>query len=191
MSDWKREDKLAYFDEELLLINDQRIREFTAQVLCKAPDYFWEVPSSSSGRYHPPDDLGKQGLLRHVKRVVWTAYDLLDGLDILGLDRDVVISAAIIHDCVKNGDPDTGHTVPEHPLLVKPLMERAVAISYCEPGVFGAIETAVRYHYGPWSVLQARIPIIAYTPSALCVYIADYITSRNWFRMEKEEKADE
>lgn len=47
---------------ELDQIRDEQIMTFTRYVLEKAPTYFWTVPSSSSGKYHPPQSNGEGGL---------------------------------------------------------------------------------------------------------------------------------
>ena len=42
------------------------------------PNYFFEVPASSTGKYHPEFALGDGGLIRHTKVAVRIAYELLN-----------------------------------------------------------------------------------------------------------------
>ena len=44
------------FEMELKLIANNEVRNLVVEVLRLAPRYFWEVPSSTSGRHHPPDE---------------------------------------------------------------------------------------------------------------------------------------
>ena len=44
------------FAEEVRLIGSQNIKQLVWKCLENAPDYFWGIPSSSTGKYHPKDD---------------------------------------------------------------------------------------------------------------------------------------
>ena len=55
------------FNVELNRIQDQNVRASTELLLNMLPDYFFEIPASSSGKYHPVFSLGEGGLVRHVK----------------------------------------------------------------------------------------------------------------------------
>ena len=59
--------KKEVFEVELSKISSQEVRVSTETVLEMLPDYFYEIPASSSGKYHPQFSLGKGGLVRHVK----------------------------------------------------------------------------------------------------------------------------
>ena len=41
------------FEVELNRINDERVRISASFVLEMLPDYFYKIPASSSGRFHP------------------------------------------------------------------------------------------------------------------------------------------
>ena len=51
--------KSDVFNVELNKIEDEDIKESTKYILNKLPDYFYEVPASSTGKYHPSFSLGK------------------------------------------------------------------------------------------------------------------------------------
>ena len=106
------------FEEELTLIKNDEIREITARLLDGAPEYFWHVAASSSGKYHPAYALGEGGLVRHVKAAVRFANHLFVINDFTEKEQDYIISALLLHDILKHGkDGDVGHTVFEHPIL--------------------------------------------------------------------------
>ena len=55
-------ERYELFKKELNLIKDKYIREFTVFVLCDILyDNFFYLPSSSTGKYHNPQDNGYQG----------------------------------------------------------------------------------------------------------------------------------
>ena len=66
------------FSKELNFIKNDRIRKSLETMLKKLPDYFYEVPASSTGKYHPSFALGNKGLLRHTKVAVRIAHELLN-----------------------------------------------------------------------------------------------------------------
>ena len=70
--------KSDVFKTELNFIKDNRIKESTKIILELLPNYFYEIPASSTGKYHPEFSLGTGGLVRHVKVAVRFAKELLD-----------------------------------------------------------------------------------------------------------------
>ena len=71
------------------------------------PDYFYEIPASSTGKYHPDFSLGEGGLVRHVKVAVRLAKELLDnpciGDKYTNNEKDIMIFTLILHDGLKSG----------------------------------------------------------------------------------------
>ena len=47
------------FNKEINYIKNKRIKNSLITMLDKLPDYFYEVPASSTGKYHPSFSLGK------------------------------------------------------------------------------------------------------------------------------------
>lgn len=59
--------KSENFRCELSKIKDENIKKSTEYILNLLPDYFYTMPASTSGKYHPEFSLGEKGLVRHVK----------------------------------------------------------------------------------------------------------------------------
>ena len=57
-------------------IKDSDIQVFVEKVLDRVDSKFWKAPSSSSGKFHPPEDNNEGGLVRHVLKATYTAYEL-------------------------------------------------------------------------------------------------------------------
>lgn len=173
------EERFKLFQEELNLIYDEGIREFTKLVLTQLPAYFFlDCPSSSSGRFHPIDELSADGVITHSKRVFTVAYELCRGLN-CEEERDEILSAAILHDGLKQGKVKTGHTVKNHPGLAASLIKEVYeATQTVGNKSYNIIRNCVGYHYGPWSISPWSKSLALYTPSESTLYISDYIASK-------------
>ena len=109
------------FTEELNYINDTRIRESAKILLEGLPEYFYTIPASSTGKYHPDFASGEGGLVRHTKVAVRMAYELyqITPYDKLFTqhEKDIMIVALLIHDGLKKGNPEEKYTCFDHPIL--------------------------------------------------------------------------
>lgn len=165
------------FDNELGLINDARIRKFVEACLGDAPEYFWRVPASSSGKYHPEWAQGEGGLVRHTKAAVGVAVDLLRAYPHLEKDRDFIIAALLLHDTLKRGTGE-GHTVKEHPLL--PEQYYRAHAELIGRRAYRKVMALIRGHMGIWGPVRPRKGLYTRLTAAELVHLADYIASRKW-----------
>lgn len=181
------------FEKELNYIDNKLLREFIKECLIKAPKYFYEIPASSSGKYHPKQDLGVGGLVRHTKAVVQVALDLIRCEQFWNSteSKDEIISACILHDIIKNGFKDCGHTLIEHPLLANEFIEKVFRESSDKyNGIWRSknyIQTLIGSHMGVWNKDKDGREILPeignYNPCGLLVHLADYIASRKYIDM--------
>lgn len=113
--------KVEVLKNEINLIESTEIRIFTEKAVSLLPDYFFEVEASSTGKYHPKYALGKGGLIRHTKAAVVIAHTLL-GIEMYNRysqdEKDIIISALILHDGMKHGEVKQNYTVSKHPKVV-------------------------------------------------------------------------
>lgn len=65
------------FNKEIALIKNKSIRDFASICIQFVPKYFFEIPASSSGKYHPSYALGEGGLVRHTKAAIAIAQEFL------------------------------------------------------------------------------------------------------------------
>lgn len=165
-------------DNALNLILNLEIKKFTRDCLDNAPKYFWRIPSSSTGKYHPDNENCEGGEVLHTKKGVKIAEDLCRNFDVVGNDRDCVISASIMHDICKNGIPnDEGHTVNGHGSLWIRVVEKAVSRKeLIENKHIKTIGRLIGCHMGRWDEPY----IVANDKMMICVQIADYISSRKY-----------
>lgn len=87
------------------------------------PEYFWQLPTSSTGKYHPHDECGQHGNWLHTKRMYATYEHLSRSLVEEGVitedDREAGKAAALLHDMYKYGYPEAEgeYTVSYHDVL--------------------------------------------------------------------------
>jgi len=180
-------DRIDLFKAELNLIVKKDVRDFTKAVLEAAPDYIFEdCPSSSSGRYHPIDELGSDGNNIHVRKVFAVAYELSRGLD-CEHNRDEICAAALLHDIMKQGVERSGHTVRNHPQLAADLIAKVYKEKFKDKinrDSVIIIYNAIRYHYGPWTEKNVRKSLKEYSLEELCLYISDYVASKRFIKVD-------
>lgn len=183
---------ISFIADELARIENPKVLSMTVEALDKAPNYLWEVPASSSGKYHPDSSLGHMGLIRHIKSVFRISEELLDNnthtnyfADLSRLDLDFIRSAILLHDSVKQGKSESGNapgtTVHEHPLLVREV---------CKPdsiegdpkleAYWNTICTMLESHMGEWNTRSGVSTVLPLpiTWAQKHIHLCDYLASR-------------
>ena len=158
-------------------------RDACLKLIPLIPDYFWTVPASSSGKYHPECDLGEGGLVRHSIMVTKIGLDLLESGMFMKdsyRNRDLMIITGLFHDVIKQGFEGSGHTEFEHPEFAADFLMDNLDIP--DTGYKLVICDAVRSHMGKWNTSQYS-DITLKTPQSQfekLVHTADYIASRKY-----------
>lgn len=177
-------------------INDIDNRRFARYLLGKVPDYFFIVPASSSGKYHPKNDLGEGGLVRHSISVVRMLEHLLEPegyFDFTDEQKELLKIAALFHDCMKSGTQEeyenNQRTKFLHPLYAANfIMTTAIENEYpYEKALF--IYNAVIAHMGQWNKNKNESGMLP-TPTSVSqkvLHLADYLVSRKDINMTIEE----
>jgi len=161
--------------EQIALMKDEKIKEFTIKTLENSPDYFYTAAASSTGKYHPECTIKEGGLIVHVKRAVYFAERLCSGWGIELKEKDIVISATILHDIAKTGKgTGTYEDFENHPLNAAKYFSLSEGVVMDEV-VF--INRCIENHMGLWTPAKIKKPIKDYTLSELLVYTADYMAA--------------
>ncbi len=165
------------FSNEIRLIKNVGIKSLVWRCLENAPTYFWEIPSSNTGKYHPKDEFIEGGLVLHTKRVVKIANYLCRSLEIKSSERDCVLAASLMHDLCKNGFPENkGYTVDGHGYLWVELARTIYTKNEIKDNPnFSMISRLILFHMGNYDT-----PYVLDWDDTLatCVHLADYIASR-------------
>jgi putative nucleotidyltransferase with HDIG domain len=158
-------------------IKDREIQRFVKDVLDNAPEGFWIIPCSGSGKWHPPENQGEAGLIRHLIKCVEIARDLCRYFNISEEDLDVILASTILHDIMKNGDPWKESTDLEHGKIGANFLDK---FRLREPEKT-EIKNCVRYHLGRFTGTREDIERASNpTRKELIVQLTDFFCSRKY-----------
>ena len=183
----KKTDKIAVFKTEINYVKDSNLREDLKVLIGLLPDYFFEVPASSTGKYHPAFSLGDGGLVRHTKAAVRIANELLNnntvGSKFSLHDRDLITIALTLHDGVKSGMEHSQYTKFDHPLLVsKLIMENKDKVSM-EVDDLRKVCSMIESHMGEWTYDNYQKKEVLPKPRTAeqrFVHMCDFLASRKF-----------
>ncbi len=170
------------FEKELSYIRNTIVREVAEEGVSLIPDYFYHVPASSSGKYHPQYALGEGGLYRHVQAAVSVAKMLFTIHDFTEVEQDLIIASLILHDGWKQGfDGSAGKTLHAHPLIAANAL-RANILAEVDPRLY-TLETIcdnISSHMGQWNTNQYDTTVLPLPKTKMekFVHLCDYIASR-------------
>jgi hypothetical protein len=102
---------------ELDLIKDIGFRDDVINILNNAPDYITTIPSASTGKHHPRDEINPMGMIYHVKRCAIMAQQISNIRRHTQDETDILVASCILHDLIKNGNPKGEWTVKNHEIL--------------------------------------------------------------------------
>lgn len=180
-------DKIKVFEKELRYIQDNDIREFTEKAINILPDYFFEIPASSTGKYHPTYALGNGGLVRHVRAAVNIAYCMFNNVTITSnftqRHKDIIISALLLHDGLKKGFPEQEYVIDNHAVQVCNYLEmqfKSAVVDSIYNIIMNDVFPLIQSHMGQWNtskngVIHSPLPN---SGPARYVHMCDYLASR-------------
>ena len=181
-----KKEKVLTFENELKWIKNKDIRKFAIHIVSELPDYFFVVPASSTGKYHPSYSLGEGGLVRHTKSAVLIAKTLLDleqyKNEYSEEERDIMLTALLLHDGVKHGLNGSKYTVSTHPIE----MSNFIQSKYQTPYWVGVICSCIDTHMGEWVTDYKTKEIVLDKPKTdmqKFVHMCDYLASRRFLEV--------
>lgn len=144
----ERESKELIYSE-VLRIESEDIRTFVVVALSQVDPKFWVSPASSTGKYHPAEDNGEGGLVRHVYKGSAGIIDQYGRRSGFGQrEVDMARAAFLLHDTCKNGVTWGEVTDYSHGLIASQWLEQ---FTLEDEGAKREILNAVRYHMSQWS----------------------------------------
>lgn len=164
-------------------IKSEEIKKNLYTAFTDVPEYFYNIPASSTGKYHPAYATGEGGLLRHTIAAARIACDLVD-LEMYGLtddEKDYIICALLLHDTFKSGVTHSKYTLHNHPLLsaqhVRKVCSREFADNVCP---------LIESHMGQWNTCKWDKTVLPKPETKLqqIVHLCDYLASRKYLTFE-------
>jgi hypothetical protein len=184
--------KVEQFKEEIEFIKNISIKEFAKNALEHLPAYFFVIPASSTGKYHPSYATGNGGLVRHVKACMRIATELfqLEMFNYFSEDeKDLILVSLLLHDGYKHGEP-TGdnkeqfatYSKAEHPVIMANILKQEGSV-WGEIGSDNVeiIASNIATHMGQWNYDYKTKRIIMEKPHSKMqnfVHLVDYLASR-------------
>ena len=179
------------FNKELTYIKDKRIRNSLITILDRLPEYFYEIPTSSTGKYHPAFSNGEQGLIRHTKAAVRIAKELMDNEALTNFnqnEKDLILFALTVHDGLKSGKVKSQYTAFDHPLLISNFLKENKEDLELEQEELNLVCRCVETHMGPWTTDYKGHEILEKPKDKYqrFVHMCDYLSSRKFLDIKFE-----
>ena len=165
-------------------ISNPHIKQYAELVRHIIPPYIFEIPASSTGKYHPASDAGLGGLKRHLisvtKMLMYLVQPEFSKQLFTSDEIDIMKVACMMHDGLKNGWEQSKYTKHEHPMLM------AKAIMGCQTilpaQLIQKIAECIASHMGEWNEDKYGNGATLPKPSNKCqyyVHLADFLASRS------------
>ena len=182
--------KQEVFENEIVLIKDEDIRDSLRILIDKIPDYFFTIPASSTGKYHPYYALGDGGLVRHTKVAVRMATELFGIYKFPERTKDLIILSLIMHDSVKKGEVESKYTLFDHPLMAGEFIKKYKDELKLSKEDIDFLVECIASHMGRFNTSEYSDVIlpIPKTPEQKFVHMCDYLASRKTINIEFDEK---
>lgn len=161
----------------------EKVRLFVKKALAAAQPEFFRAPSSSSGKFHPADEINLGGLLVHTIRNVVVGRLLAQFFNLPPQRHDFITAGLILHDIDKGGipwkhnskpgdAPDSGYDPAHGPVAADWLKQFEAE---CGPDCDSIIED-VRDHMAQWNKPGPTPP---WNLEEQIVSYADYLASHD------------
>lgn len=183
--------------QEVSLIKNPQLREAVKKCIRDRARKLKLLPASTYGKYHPPDERGPGGLIRHIKRVVWFVKTLKKALELSDEEHDCHVVAALLHD-ISNVDIST---IDEEGTIqrdrdkykIHPKLSAQIAMKYIhregidfeDPRLIMILDI-IRSHMGPWFANEKNNCKPPRSKLEILFYTADYIASRSSVKIDIE-----
>lgn len=181
--------KQEVFSKELSYIKNEEIKKSLEVMLSYVPDYFFVIPATSTGKYHPMYAQGEGGLLRHTKAAVRMAIELYGIYKFDERQKDLMIMSLVLHDSVKKGIEETKYTLFEHPLVACDFIKMHSAELLLTKEDISFVCDCISSHMGRFNTSDYSDVILPLpkTPEQKFVHMCDYLASRKVIHLEFDQ----
>ena len=177
-------DKEELFLDELDYIKDEELQESLMSIIHALPDYWFTIPASSTGKYHPTYALGEGGLLRHSKAAMRIGYELLNDPSIgdkyTSHEKDLMLMSLLVHDGLKLGLPKEKYTRFDHPILMANFIKGQKEEFNLNEKDATFMADVIATHMGPWTTDYNGEEVLEKptTKYQNFVHMCDYLASK-------------
>lgn len=178
-------DKKKVFKRLLDAFETEEYRAYCEDMIMEIPGYIFEIPSSTSMKYHNATQCKPHGQLYHIL-MFGEIMNYILNLEYVKIkttteERDQLRCSPIFHDAIKCGLNGSKFTVFEHPMLAAEwVLKTKVAHDISRE----AKETIARYcaaHSGEWTTNKRSSTVLPAPANdkEFLVHLCDYLSSRS------------
>lgn len=173
-------DRQKLFKVELDYIIDKDIKKSLSVMIDLIPEYFFIIPASSTGKYHPSYATGDGGLVRHTKAAVRMAYELFGIYKFSQHTKDLIIMGLLLHDSLKKGEVEEKYTRFDHPVLAGEFIKKHEKELKLNKEDIEFLYDIISSHMGRFNTSDYSDVILPLpkTPEQKFVHMCDYLASR-------------
>ena len=188
--------KEKIFEIELEYIKNEKYKENTKKLLELVPDYFFEVPAASTGKYHPSFAQGEKGLVRHTKVAIRIAKDILDveymNNGFTKDEKDLILIALLFHDSHKLGKEKERYTRFDHPLLAANFIRENKEKTTFTDKEIELLASTIASHMGQWNQSDYSDIILPKPKNKyeFFVHMCDYLSSKKYLDVKFDENSN-
>ena len=182
--------KFEVFNKELSYIKSTKYLECARKMIDLLPDYFFSIPASSTGKYHPEFAQGDMGLVRHTKVAVRMCYELSNnnsiGYSFNDNEKDLMIIGLIMHDGCKSGLVKSQYTKVDHPLIVCDLIKENQDNIGLSDGEVKFLCSIISSHMGEWNkdYIGNEVLPVPTNKYQRFVHMCDFLASKKFINVK-------
>lgn len=177
--------KVKIFETLLNKFETQEIKEYCTDMIQKIPDYIFEIPSSTSFKYHNKTQCQPHGQIYHILMFGEVMNYVLDleyvKAKTTDIQRDCLRCTPIFHDAIKCGTNGSTYTVHEHPMLASEWIRNTKVEHDIDAELKKHIARLCESHSGQWTSSN-RSNVVLPKPEndeQFFVHMCDYLSSRS------------
>lgn len=185
--------KHEIFEKEINYIKNERYKKNAEVLIDMLPDYFFKVPASSTGKYHPSFALNEKGLVRHTKVAVKIAHELLEnnciGYNFKDEEKDLILIALMMHDGLKHGLTEERYTRFDHPVLMASFIKENKDKTTLTEEEVNLISSVIASHMGQFNTNSYSTVVLPVpnNKNQRFVHMCDYLASRKFLDVKFDE----
>lgn len=186
--------KVAVFQPYLDKFETEGMRLYCTDMIKQMMDYIFDMPSSTTGKWHNATQCQVHGQIYHVLMFAEILNYILDLKYFKEkfkspVQRDAMRCAAIFHDSWKCGDGSSQYTVFEHPILAGNWVRETHVEHDVEDKIKEAIADMCCAHSGEFSTSKRSSTILPEPQNDMqaMIHLCDILSSRNNIDMHPPE----
>lgn len=171
------------FEEILETIENDDLKDLAKELIETIPPYFYEVPASSTGKYHPKYSVSDGGLYKHTIALCRFLNYLMEVSHFTSREKDCLRIAGIMHDSRKSGTQEAyeknKYTNFDHPLQAAKVVRSFMGRDWNDEEI-ELIASSIETHMGQWNT-DKHTNIVLPVPKnkyQQLLHWADYLASR-------------